>query len=98
LAFGPDRLSVDLNINGPGDPFVLDPVTLTTDFGPATCPPTARCWAASSTTVQPYPCAATPPRSAGASSIRSWRPGDTVMFPCESTRLGARGRPTRCCR
>ena len=34
MAFGPDRLSVDLNINGPGDPFVLDPVTLTTDFGP----------------------------------------------------------------
>jgi glucose-6-phosphate 1-dehydrogenase len=38
MAFGPDRLSVDLNINGPGDPFVLDPVTLTTDFGPGDLP------------------------------------------------------------
>jgi len=38
IAFGPDRLSVDLNINGPGDPFALDPVTLTTDFGPGDLP------------------------------------------------------------
>jgi glucose-6-phosphate 1-dehydrogenase len=38
IGFGPDRLSVDLNINGPGDPFVLDPVTLATDFGPGDLP------------------------------------------------------------
>ena len=38
MAFGPDRLSVDLNINGPGAPFVLNPVTLTTDFGPGDLP------------------------------------------------------------
>ncbi|MEV4642994.1 glucose-6-phosphate dehydrogenase, partial [Actinoplanes sp. NPDC049548] len=25
---------LDLNINGPGDPFVIDPVTLDADFGP----------------------------------------------------------------
>jgi glucose-6-phosphate 1-dehydrogenase len=38
IGFGPDRLAVDLNINGPGDPFVLDPVTLATDFGPGDLP------------------------------------------------------------
>jgi glucose-6-phosphate 1-dehydrogenase len=38
LGFGPDSLSVDLNINGPGDPFVLDPVTLEADFGPGDLP------------------------------------------------------------
>ena len=26
IGFGPDRLRLDLNINGPGDPFELDPV------------------------------------------------------------------------
>ena len=34
IGFGPDRLAVDVNINGPGDPFVIDPVTLEADFGP----------------------------------------------------------------
>ena len=28
IGFGPDRLCLDLNINGPGDPFAIDPVTL----------------------------------------------------------------------
>lgn len=39
IGFGPDRLGLDLNINGPGDPFVLDPVTLEADFGPGDLPP-----------------------------------------------------------
>ncbi|MFC0629411.1 glucose-6-phosphate dehydrogenase [Kribbella deserti] len=39
IGFGPDRLGIDLNINGPGDPFVLDPVTLDADFGPGALPP-----------------------------------------------------------
>jgi glucose-6-phosphate 1-dehydrogenase len=39
ISFGPDRLSFDLNINGPGDPFVLDPVTLDAEFGPGDLPP-----------------------------------------------------------
>ena len=34
IGFGPDRLALDVNINGPGDPFVIDPVTLDVDFGP----------------------------------------------------------------
>lgn len=33
LELGPDRMSLELNINGPGDPFVLDRATLSTDFG-----------------------------------------------------------------
>jgi glucose-6-phosphate 1-dehydrogenase len=39
IGFGPDRLYMDLNINGPGDPLVIDPVTLETDFGPGDLPP-----------------------------------------------------------
>jgi glucose-6-phosphate 1-dehydrogenase len=39
IGFGPDKLSLDFTINGPGDPFVLDPVTLEADFGPGDLPP-----------------------------------------------------------
>lgn len=34
IGFDPDRLCLDLNINGPGDPSVIDPVTLETTVGP----------------------------------------------------------------
>jgi glucose-6-phosphate 1-dehydrogenase len=34
VSFGPDRMSLDLNVNGPDDPFVIEPVTLTADLGP----------------------------------------------------------------
>jgi glucose-6-phosphate 1-dehydrogenase len=34
LGFGADRLRLDLNINGPGDPSKIDAVTLEADFGP----------------------------------------------------------------
>ncbi|TDC47076.1 glucose-6-phosphate dehydrogenase [Actinomadura sp. KC345] len=34
IGIGPRRLQFDLNINGPGDPFDIDPVTLAADFGP----------------------------------------------------------------
>jgi glucose-6-phosphate 1-dehydrogenase len=39
IGFGPDRLALDLNINGPDDPFVLDPVTLEASFGQGMLPP-----------------------------------------------------------
>jgi glucose-6-phosphate 1-dehydrogenase len=39
IGFGPDQLALDFNINGPGDPFVLDPVTLEAGFGPGELPP-----------------------------------------------------------
>jgi glucose-6-phosphate 1-dehydrogenase len=39
IAFDPDRLGLDLNINGPDDPFVLDPVTLEAGFGGGQLPP-----------------------------------------------------------
>ncbi|MBW6434213.1 glucose-6-phosphate dehydrogenase [Actinoplanes hulinensis] len=39
IGFGPDRLAVDFNINGPADPFVLDPVTLEADLGGGDLPP-----------------------------------------------------------
>ena len=39
IGFGPDRLALDVNINGPDDPFVLDPVTLETSFGQGLLPP-----------------------------------------------------------
>ncbi len=38
LGFGSDKLSLDLNINGPGDPLELDPVTLETKFGAGALP------------------------------------------------------------
>ncbi|MDQ3825584.1 MAG: glucose-6-phosphate dehydrogenase [Actinomycetota bacterium] len=34
IGFEPDRLDLDVNINGPGDPLVVDPVTMEADFGP----------------------------------------------------------------
>ncbi|MEU4422584.1 glucose-6-phosphate dehydrogenase [Actinoplanes sp. NPDC024001] len=39
IGFGPDRLALDFNINGPGDPFELDPVSLEAAFGPGDLPP-----------------------------------------------------------
>ncbi|GAA3398957.1 glucose-6-phosphate dehydrogenase [Cryptosporangium minutisporangium] len=39
IGFTPDRIDLDININGPGDPFVLDPVTLGSEFGPGELPP-----------------------------------------------------------
>lgn len=39
IGFGPDRLCLDMNINGPGDPLVIDPVTLEADFAPGDLPP-----------------------------------------------------------
>lgn len=38
IGFGPDLLRMDFNINGPGDPFHLDPVTLEAAFGPGDLP------------------------------------------------------------
>ena len=35
---GPDRLRLDFNISGPGDPFAIDPVTLEADFGAGELP------------------------------------------------------------
>jgi len=39
VLFSPDRIELDIDINGPGDPFVLDPVTLGSDFGSGELPP-----------------------------------------------------------
>jgi glucose-6-phosphate 1-dehydrogenase len=39
IGFDPDWLRVDLNINGPGDPSVVDPVTLEASFEPGHLPP-----------------------------------------------------------
>ncbi|MEW2475108.1 glucose-6-phosphate dehydrogenase [Micromonospora gifhornensis] len=38
IGFGPDRLGLDLNINGPGNPFDLDQVDLMAEFGPGDLP------------------------------------------------------------
>jgi glucose-6-phosphate 1-dehydrogenase len=39
IGFEPDRLSLDININGPGDPSVIDEATLETDFAAGELPP-----------------------------------------------------------
>ncbi|MEU4692504.1 glucose-6-phosphate dehydrogenase [Actinoplanes sp. NPDC023714] len=39
IGFGPDALALDFNINGPGDPFELDPVSLEASFGAGELPP-----------------------------------------------------------
>ena len=39
IGFDPDRLSLDVNINGPADPSELDRVTLQAAFGPGQLPP-----------------------------------------------------------
>ncbi len=39
IGFDPDWLCLDLNINGPGDPSVIDPVTLEADFALGDLPP-----------------------------------------------------------
>jgi glucose-6-phosphate 1-dehydrogenase len=38
ISMGPDRISIELNINGPGDPFELDRVQLDGDFFPGRLP------------------------------------------------------------
>jgi glucose-6-phosphate 1-dehydrogenase len=39
IGFGPDQVRLDVNINGPDDPFVIDHVTMGADFGPGELPP-----------------------------------------------------------
>lgn len=39
IGFNPDCLGLDVNINGPGDPLVVDPVTMEADFGPGDLSP-----------------------------------------------------------
>jgi glucose-6-phosphate 1-dehydrogenase len=39
IRFGPDQLRIDMNVNGPADPFVLDQTTLRAEFGPGNLPP-----------------------------------------------------------
>ncbi|SDT51051.1 glucose-6-phosphate dehydrogenase [Actinoplanes derwentensis] len=39
IGFGPDHLALDFNINGPGDPFELDPISLEATFGAGGLPP-----------------------------------------------------------
>jgi glucose-6-phosphate 1-dehydrogenase len=39
IGFDPDRLSLDLNINGPDDPSVIEPLTLEANLGPGHLPP-----------------------------------------------------------
>jgi glucose-6-phosphate 1-dehydrogenase len=39
IGFDPDRLSLDLNINGPDDPSVIESVTLEANLGPGQLPP-----------------------------------------------------------
>jgi glucose-6-phosphate 1-dehydrogenase len=39
VGFDPDWLHLELNINGEGDPSVIDPITLETTFGPGELPP-----------------------------------------------------------
>ena len=38
IGFGPDCLKVEIDVNGPGDPMVLDRVVLSTDFGAGELP------------------------------------------------------------
>src|SRR6185436_700292 len=38
ISMGPDRLALDLNINGPDDPFGIDRVTLDADFNSGRLP------------------------------------------------------------
>jgi glucose-6-phosphate 1-dehydrogenase len=94
IGFDPDRLELDLNINGPGDPLVVDPITMQADFGPGACPPTARFSKASSTATPHYRCGATQPWNAGASSSRSSRPGAMTRCPCKNTRPAVPGPTT----
>ena len=39
IGFGPDQLRLDVNINGPGDPYDIENVTMGADFGPGELPP-----------------------------------------------------------
>ncbi|HEX8346262.1 MAG TPA: glucose-6-phosphate dehydrogenase [Actinoplanes sp.] len=39
IGFGPDQLRLDVNINGPGDPYDIENVTMHADFGPGELPP-----------------------------------------------------------
>jgi glucose-6-phosphate 1-dehydrogenase len=39
IGFGPDHVRLDININGPDDPYVIDRVTMNADFGPGELPP-----------------------------------------------------------
>ncbi|MBN9608893.1 MAG: glucose-6-phosphate dehydrogenase [Actinobacteria bacterium 69-20] len=38
IGFGPDTMSIALNVNGPGDPLHIDQTTLSSEFGPGEMP------------------------------------------------------------
>ncbi len=38
IGFGPDRMALGINVNGPGNPYTIDHVELTADFGPGQLP------------------------------------------------------------
>jgi glucose-6-phosphate 1-dehydrogenase len=38
IGFGPDTMAIQLNVNGPGDPLVIDQTTLRSEFGPGELP------------------------------------------------------------
>ena len=39
LTMGPDRMALEMNVNGPDDPLVLDRISLATDLNPGRLPP-----------------------------------------------------------
>lgn len=86
IGFNPDCLGLDMNINGPGDPLVVDPITMKADFGLVIYRRTGRFLTEYLRVTRRYRCVGTPPWSAGASSSRYSRHGAITRCPCRNTR------------
>jgi glucose-6-phosphate 1-dehydrogenase len=94
IGFDPDRLDLDLNINGPGDPLVVDPITMQADFGPGDLSAYGEVLKGVFDGDPHYRCGATQPWNAGASSNRSSKPGAMTRCPCRNTRPAVPGPTT----
>ena len=75
LTMGPDRMALEMNVNGPDDPLTLDRVSLDTDLNPGRLPAYGEVLAGVLEGTHSCRCAAIRPKNAGASWIRCCRPG-----------------------
>ena len=94
IALGPERISLELNMNGPGDPDTLSRELMTAEFDSGRLDAYGEVCEESWTVIRRCPSGVTPPSSAGASLSRPSPRG--VQAPCLSriTRPAATARPT----
>jgi glucose-6-phosphate 1-dehydrogenase len=92
IALGVGRMSIELNVNGPGDPTVIDPITLAAEMGAGELPEYGEVLKTILDGDRLCRYAPTRPSTAGGSSSRSSMPGTPIGCRCRSMRPAAPAR------